>query len=136
MALIVSGEGDYIEGDLVMAAEKVTPAHVNFMVRNARGIVSVAMPGKRMRELGIPLVPSSQGGEVTEQAGALVEAREGVTTGISGAGPARTLQNLASVKSTRDAIVTPRHVPALVGRSRGRVWRVGRAAAAGRLPAR
>ena len=36
MALIVSGEGDYIEGDLVMAAEKVTPAHVNFMVRNAR----------------------------------------------------------------------------------------------------
>jgi len=127
MALIVSGEGDYIEGDLVMAAEKVTPAHVNFMVRNARGIVSVAMPGKRMRELGIPLVPSSQGGEVTEQAGALVEAREGVTTGISAADRARTIQILASEKSTRDDIVMPGHVLPLVAQSGGVMMRMGRA---------
>src|SRR5260370_34791301 len=98
MALIVSGEGDYIEGDLVMAAEKVTPAHVNFMVRNARGIVSVAMPGKRMRELGIPLGPSSQGGEVAEQAGARVEAREGGETGGSPAGPGPPSQDLRACK--------------------------------------
>jgi 3,4-dihydroxy 2-butanone 4-phosphate synthase/GTP cyclohydrolase II len=127
MALIVSGEGDYIEGDLVMAAEKVTPAHVNFMVRNARGIVSVAMPGKRMRELGIPLVPSSQGGEVAEQAGALVEARVGVTTGISAADRARTIQILASEKSTRDDIVMPGHVLPLVAQSGGVMMRMGRA---------
>src|SRR5260370_40085982 len=127
MALIVSGEGDYIEGDLVMAAEKVTPAHVNFMVRKARGIGSVGMPGKRMRELGIPLVPSSRGGEVTEQGGALVEARTGVTTGISAGDRARTIQILASEKSTRDDIVMPGHVLPLVAQSGGVMMRMGRA---------
>ena len=84
MAVMVAGEGDECEGDLVMAAEKVTPADVNFMVTHARGVVSVALPEKRIRELGIPLVQSSQGDNVLEQAGALVEARVGVTTGNLG----------------------------------------------------
>src|SRR6185437_10252129 len=83
MVVMLSDDGDEAEGDLVMAAEKVTPAHVNFMVQHARGIVSVAIPERRFRELGIPLVVSNQGDGAHEQAGALVEAREGVTTGIS-----------------------------------------------------
>ena len=83
MVVLVSGDNEDAEGDLVMAAEKVTPQHVNFMVIQGRGVVSVALPEKRLRELGIPLVPSSLGGDLVEQAGALVEAREGVTTGIS-----------------------------------------------------
>src|SRR5271170_4717292 len=70
MAVLVSDDREDAEGDLVMAAEKVTPQHVNFMVIQGRGVVSVALPEKRLRELGIPLVPSSLGGDMVEQAGA------------------------------------------------------------------
>ena len=70
MVVLVSDDSDNAEGDLVMAAEKVTPQHVNFMVIQGRGVVSVALPEKRLRELGIPLVPSSLGGLRIEQAGA------------------------------------------------------------------
>src|SRR5579863_7926680 len=96
MVVLVSGTSEDAEGDLVMAAEKVTPQHVNFMVMQGRGVVSVALPEKRLRELGIPLVPSSLGGEMVEQAGALVEAREGVTTGISAADRSVTIGVLAA----------------------------------------
>src|SRR5690349_1253511 len=83
MVLMVMEDDEETEGDLVMAGEKVIPDHVNFMARHACGVVSVALPERRMRDLGIPLVASPQSELADEQAGALVEAREGVTTGIS-----------------------------------------------------
>ena len=61
MVVMVSSDSEDAEGDLVMAAEKVTPQHVNFMASHARGVVSVALPEKRMRELGIPLVAVEPG---------------------------------------------------------------------------
>jgi 3,4-dihydroxy 2-butanone 4-phosphate synthase/GTP cyclohydrolase II len=127
MAVMVAGEGDECEGDLVMAAEKVTPADVNFMVTHARGVVSVALPEKRIRELGIPLVQSSQGDNALEQAGALVEARVGVTTGISANDRACTIQVLASAKSGPEDIVMPGHVLPLMALSGGVMLRMGRA---------
>jgi 3,4-dihydroxy 2-butanone 4-phosphate synthase / GTP cyclohydrolase II len=127
MVVLVSGESDEAEGDLVMAAEKITPAHVNFMVINARGVVSVAIGEKRMRELGIPLVPASQGGDVLEQAGALVEARVGVTTGISASDRACTIGVLASDKSGPEDLVMPGHVLPLMALSGGVMMRMGRA---------
>lgn len=127
MVVMASEESEDAEGDLVMAAEKVTPAHINFMVRHARGVVSVAIPERRMRELGIPLVPSTQGGQTIEQAGALVEAREGVTTGISAGDRARTTQVLASDKSGPEDIVMPGHVLPLMALSGGVMMRIGRA---------
>jgi 3,4-dihydroxy 2-butanone 4-phosphate synthase/GTP cyclohydrolase II len=127
MVVMVSDESDEAEGDLVMAAEKVTPAHVNFMVSNARGIVSVAIPERRFRELGIPLVASNQSGDFVEQAGALVEARKGVTTGISAGDRARTIQVLSSDKSTPEDIVMPGHVLPLMALTGGVMMRMGRA---------
>jgi 3,4-dihydroxy 2-butanone 4-phosphate synthase/GTP cyclohydrolase II len=127
MVVMVSGEGDEAEGDLLMAAEKVTPNHVNFMVRHARGVVSVALPETRFREFGIPLVQSSQGDDALEQAGALVEAREGVTTGISANDRARTISVLASPKLGPEAIVMPGHVLPLMALSGGVMLRMGRA---------
>ena len=127
MAVMVAGEGDECEGDLVMAAEKVTPADVNFMVRHARGVVSVALPEKRIREMGIPLVSSSQGDNAMEQAGALVESRLGVTTGISANDRARTIQVLASAKAGPEDIVMPGHVLPLMALSGGVMLRMGRA---------
>jgi 3,4-dihydroxy 2-butanone 4-phosphate synthase/GTP cyclohydrolase II len=127
MIVMVSDENDEAEGDLVMAAEKVTPAHVNYMAADGRGIVSVGIPERRMRELGIPLEPASQGGGVLEQAGSLVEAREGVTTGISAPDRARTIQVLASSKSQPEDIVMPGHVLPLMALTGGVMMRMGRA---------
>ncbi len=124
---MVAEERDDAEGDLVMAAEKVTPDHVNFMARDARGVVSIAITDKRMRELGIPLSHSSDNGNLPEQAGALVEAREGVTTGISAADRAQTITVVASPKSGPDDIVMPGHVLPLMSLSGGVMMRVGRA---------
>ena len=127
MVVMAASDGDEAEGDLVMAAEKVTPAHVNYMAQHGRGIVSVAIPERRMRELGIPLVPSTQSGDALEQAAALVEAREGVTTGISAGDRARTIQVLASDKSTPKDLVMPGHVLPLMALSGGVMMRTGRA---------
>ncbi len=75
MVVMVADESPESEGDLVMAAEKVTAEHVNFMAHQGRGIVSVALTETRFRELGIPLLPSTEGEQAGEQVGASVEAR-------------------------------------------------------------
>jgi 3,4-dihydroxy 2-butanone 4-phosphate synthase/GTP cyclohydrolase II len=128
MVVMVAEERDDAEGDLVMAAEKVTPDHVNFMVREARGIVSVALTDKRMRELGIPLSHSSESGaELTEQAGALIDAREGATTGISAADRSLVIQIVASPECGPQDIVMPGHILPLMSLSGGVMMRMGRA---------
>ena len=127
MVVLVSSDSEDAEGDLVMAAEKVTPQHVNFMVIQGRGVVSVALPEKRLRELGIPLVASSMGSDLVEQAGALVEAREGVTTGISAGDRATTIGVLASDKSGPENLVMPGHILPLMALSGGVMMRMGRA---------
>jgi 3,4-dihydroxy 2-butanone 4-phosphate synthase/GTP cyclohydrolase II len=127
MVVMISDEHEDAEGDLVMAAERLVPEHVNFMVSHGRGIVSVALPERRIRELGIPLVVTNQAEPPGEQAGALVEAREGVTTGISAFDRARTIQVLASDKSTPDDLVMPGHVLPLMALSGGVMMRMGRA---------
>src|ERR1700722_17825989 len=85
MVVMIAEEREDAEGDLVMAAEKITPDDINFMAREARGVISVAIPDRRFRELGIPLQPSTDNGDSNEQAGVLIDAREGATTGISAA---------------------------------------------------
>ncbi len=127
MVVMIAEDRDDAEGDLVMAAEKVTPSHVNFMAREARGIVSIAITDKRMRELGIPLATSSDSDNLPEQAGVLVEAREGVTTGISTSDRARTIQVVASKTTGPEDIVMPGHVLPLMALAGGVMMRVGRA---------
>jgi 3,4-dihydroxy 2-butanone 4-phosphate synthase / GTP cyclohydrolase II len=130
MVVVVMDDDEDAEGDLVMAGEKMTHEHVNFMVREARGVVSAALPERRMRELGIPLVAGSQSESAPEQAGSLVDAAEGVTTGISAADRARVLQILASDKSGPQDIVMPGHVLPLMALSGGVMMRLGRAESA------
>jgi 3,4-dihydroxy 2-butanone 4-phosphate synthase / GTP cyclohydrolase II len=127
MAVMVSDDNEEAEGDLVMAAEKLTAEHVNFMATHGRGVVSVALPERRVRELGIPLVASNQAEGLVEQAGALVEAREGVTTGISAFDRARTIQVLASDKSGPEDLVMPGHVLPLMALAGGVMVRMARA---------
>ena len=126
MAVLAADDLAETHADVVVAAERVTPDLVNFMVRYARGMVSVALVEARMRALGIPLVPSSRGSQMEPQ-GALIEAREGVTTGISAADRARTIQTVASELSGPHDIVMPGHVLPLVALEGGLMSRAGRA---------
>src|SRR5271154_4724464 len=91
MVVMIAEEREDAEGDLVMAAEKITPNDINFMAREARGVISVAIPEKRFRALGIPLQPSTDNGDSNEQAGVLIDARGGATTGISASDRARVI---------------------------------------------
>jgi 3,4-dihydroxy 2-butanone 4-phosphate synthase/GTP cyclohydrolase II len=127
MVVMIAEDREDAEGDLVMAAERISPDHVNFMAREARGVVSIAITDRRMRELGIPLEHSSENGSAPEQAGALVEARVGVTTGISAADRARTISVVAAKSSGPEDIVMPGHVLPLMALSGGVMMRSGRA---------
>jgi 3,4-dihydroxy 2-butanone 4-phosphate synthase/GTP cyclohydrolase II len=127
MVVMVAEEREDAEGDLVMAAEKITPDNINFMAREARGVVSVAITEKRFRELGIPLSSSTDNGNSNEQAGALIDAREGATTGISTADRARVISVVAFDESRSDDIVMPGHVLPLMALSGGVMMRMGRA---------
>ncbi|HKD66529.1 MAG TPA: GTP cyclohydrolase II [Candidatus Binataceae bacterium] len=123
MVVLVGPSG---EGDVVMAAEKVIPEHVNFMARYARGIVSAAIPERRLRELRIPLLPHSSPEDAVQTVGASVEARQGTTTGISVSDRAKTIQTIASDQCGPDDIVMPGHVPPLMALPGGVLMRIGR----------
>src|SRR5260370_29561768 len=124
MVVMVAEEREDAEGDLVMAAEKITPDDINFMAREARGVVSVALPDKRFRELGIPLMPSTDNGNSIEQVGALIDAREGATTGISAADRARVVSVVSYEDSRHDDIVMPGHVLTLMALGGGGLRRL------------
>jgi len=127
MVVMIAEEREDAEGDLVMAAEKITPDDINFMAREARGVISVAIPDKRFRELGIPLQPSTDNGDSNEQAGVLIDARQGATTGISASARARVISVVAFDESRRDDIVMPGHILPLMALSGGVMVRSGRA---------
>jgi len=135
MVVMVAEEREDAEGDLVMAAEKITPDDINFMAREARGIVSVAIPDKRFRELGIPLMPSTDNGNSIEQVGSLIDAREGATTGISAADRARVISVVSYEESRRRALgeFERRYVEALLRLHKGRVAPAARAAGIDRV---
>ena len=98
------------EGDVVMAAEHVSADAVNFMATHARGLVCVAMPVDRVEQLGLALMPRRNSGTRRAWFTVSVEAREGVSTGISAADRARTIEVLANPHATPDDLVSPGHV--------------------------
>jgi 3,4-dihydroxy 2-butanone 4-phosphate synthase/GTP cyclohydrolase II len=104
--LIDEQEGD---GALCLAAERVTPQAVNFLATHARGLVSVALTEGRMRHLGIPLL-AAPGGKGQPAYGASIEARQGVTTGISAADRARTIAVAVADGAGPGDLAMPGHV--------------------------
>ncbi len=131
------------EGDLVIAAEFVTPEAVNFCAKEGRGLICCAMAGELIDKFGLPLMV----GERENRSGfgtaftVSVEAARGVTTGISASDRARTIRTLIDPRSTRADIVTPGHVFPLRARVGGVLERGGQTEAgvdlamlAGRAP--
>src|SRR5262249_56836642 len=94
---------------LVCAAGRVTPAAVNFMATHGRGLVSLALTPDRMRRLGIPLISSERSARLPAY-GASIEARRGVSTGISAADRATTILAAAAPGATSADVVMPGHV--------------------------
>lgn len=125
MVILTDDEDRENEGDLVMAAERVTPEAINFMATEARGLICLAMTGDRLDELGIPMMPSTNQGPYGTAFTVSIEAREGVTTGISAADRARTVQVAVDPASTGDDLVMPGHVFPLRARAGGVLVRTG-----------
>src|SRR3954465_3897797 len=92
MIVLADAEGRENEGDLVLAADFVTPEAINFMIRHARGLVCLTLSEERCEQLALPMMPTRNGTSFGTNFTVSIEAAEGVTTGISAADRARTVQ--------------------------------------------
>lgn len=125
MFILVDDEDRENEGDLVVPAQFATPDAINFMARHARGLICLALAQKQVERLGLPLMSRQNGTRHQTAFTVSIEAREGVTTGISAADRAKTIAVAIQSESTRDNITTPGHVFPLVAREGGTLVRAG-----------
>jgi 3,4-dihydroxy 2-butanone 4-phosphate synthase/GTP cyclohydrolase II len=130
MFILVDDEDRENEGDLVIPAQFATPDAINFMARFARGLICLAMTRSRVDQLGLPLMAQSNGTRHQTAFTVSIEARDGVTTGISAADRARTIAVAINPELGREHIVTPGHVFPLVAREGGTLVRAGHTEAA------
>ncbi|MDO9461595.1 MAG: 3,4-dihydroxy-2-butanone-4-phosphate synthase [Alphaproteobacteria bacterium] len=130
MFILVDDEDRENEGDLIIPAQMATPDAINFMAKHGRGLICLSMTGKRIKELGIPLMASNNQERHQTAFTVSIEAREGVTTGISAHDRARTIA--VAIDPTKGApdIVTPGHVFPLMARDGGVLVRAGHTEAA------
>jgi len=130
MYILVDDEDRENEGDLIIPAQMATPDAVNFMAKYGRGLICLAMTRRRIKEIGIDLMSRKNETRHETAFTVSIEAREGVTTGISAADRARTI-NVATDPNKGEAdIVTPGHVFPLVARDGGVLVRAGHTEAA------
>jgi 3,4-dihydroxy 2-butanone 4-phosphate synthase / GTP cyclohydrolase II len=130
MFILVDDEDRENEGDLVIPAQFATPEVINFMAKHARGLICLAMTEHRVAQLGLPPMVQTNGTRHQTAFTVSVEAREGVTTGISAYDRARTIAVAIDPKLGREDIVTPGHVFPLVARDGGVLVRAGHTEAA------
>jgi 3,4-dihydroxy 2-butanone 4-phosphate synthase / GTP cyclohydrolase II len=125
MFILVDDEDRENEGDLVVPAQFATPDAINFMARHARGLICLAMTRARVEKLALPLMSQQNGTRHQTAFTVSIEAREGVTTGISAADRAKTIAVAINPDSTRDDITTPGHIFPLLAREGGTLVRAG-----------
>jgi 3,4-dihydroxy 2-butanone 4-phosphate synthase/GTP cyclohydrolase II len=125
MIVVVDDEDRENEGDLVMAAQFVTPDAINFMTRQAGGWICLALTPERCDELGLDLMAAKNESAHQTPFTVTIEAREGVTTGISVHDQAHTMQVAVDPTKGQDDIVTPGHVHPLKAKAGGVLERTG-----------
>jgi len=125
MFILVDDEDRENEGDLVIPAQMATPDAVNFMARHGRGLICLTLASDRVRQLGLPLMAQHNGTRHSTAFTVSIEAKEGVTTGISAADRARTIAVAIDAAKGPDHIVSPGHVFPLVARDGGVLVRAG-----------
>ncbi|MFM9977446.1 MAG: 3,4-dihydroxy-2-butanone-4-phosphate synthase [Sphingomonadaceae bacterium] len=130
MVILVDDEDRENEGDLIIPAQMATPDAINFMATHGRGLICLALTRTRVDELGLELMSRSNGTRHETAFTVSIEARDGVTTGISAADRARTIAVAIDSGKGREHIVTPGHVFPLVARDGGVLVRTGHTEAA------
>ncbi|HTE35960.1 MAG TPA: 3,4-dihydroxy-2-butanone-4-phosphate synthase [Reyranella sp.] len=130
MFILVDDEDRENEGDLVVPAQWATPEAINFMAKHARGLICLALTRERVEQLGLKLMAQNNGTRHQTAFTVSIEAREGVTTGISAADRARTVSVAIDPSCGPQDIVTPGHVFPLVARDGGTLERTGHTEAA------
>jgi len=130
MFILVDDEDRENEGDLVIPAQMATPAAINFMAKYGRGLVCLALPRERVEQLKLPLMGQHNATRLQTAFTVSIEAKEGVTTGISAPDRARTIAVAIDPTKSADDIVTPGHIFPLMARDGGVLVRTGHTEAA------
>ena len=130
MVILVDDEGRENEGDLAIPAELADADAINFMAKHGRGLICLALTGQRVRELDLPLMARTNESRHRTAFTVSIEAREGITTGISAADRARTIAVAIDPGSGKSDIGSPGHVFPLVARDGGVLVRAGHTEAA------
>jgi 3,4-dihydroxy 2-butanone 4-phosphate synthase / GTP cyclohydrolase II len=125
MVVLVDEEDRENEGDLMLAADHVTPEAINFMARHGRGLVCLTLTRERCERLRLPLMARSNGTKFGTAFTVSIEAAEGVTTGISAADRARTVQAAVARDAKAEDIVQPGHIFPIVAQDGGVLVRAG-----------
>jgi 3,4-dihydroxy 2-butanone 4-phosphate synthase/GTP cyclohydrolase II len=134
MVILADDEDRENEGDLVIPAQMATPDAINFMAKHARGLICLALTAERVQDLGLPLMAQDNQSPHQTAFTVSIEAKEGVTTGISAHDRARTVAVAIDRTKGKDDIVSPGHVFPLVAREGGVLVRAGHTEAAVDLP--
>src|SRR5512134_2774883 len=122
---VIVADGENGEADLCVAAAHVTPDAINFMATHGRGLVCLTLTEERMRALGIPYMVPDSSSTLRRPFGVSIEARRGVTTGISAGDRATTIRAVIADNAGPDDVVMPGHVFPIVGRKGGVLVRAG-----------
>ncbi|MCX8154956.1 MAG: bifunctional 3,4-dihydroxy-2-butanone-4-phosphate synthase/GTP cyclohydrolase II [Verrucomicrobiae bacterium] len=130
MVIVVDDEDRENEGDLVMVAEKVTPQAVNFMAKYGRGLICVPTTSERLKQLGIEQMVVQNRDTFKTDFQVSVDAARGITTGISAADRARTIQVMADPTATASDLTQPGHIFPLRAKPGGVLQRAGHTEAA------
>ncbi len=123
--IIVDDEDRENEGDLALAAEKVTSEAINFMAKHGRGLICLPIIGKRLDELGIPMMVGENTSKFATAFSVSVDAKHGTTTGISAADRARTVKAVIDPATKADDLARPGHIFPLRAREGGVLVRAG-----------
>jgi len=128
--ILVDDEGRENEGDLIVPAAMATPEAINFMARYGRGLICLSLNGERVQKLGLPLMAQRNESRHGTAFTVSIEARQGISTGISAADRARTVAVAIDPDSDATDIATPGHIFPLMARDGGVLVRAGHTEAA------
>lgn len=125
MVILVDEENRENEGDLVLAADFVTPEAINFMATHGRGLICMTLTEERCRQLNLPLMVTANRSPLGTNFTVSIEAATGVTTGISAQDRARTVQAAANKHAKPEDLIQPGHIFPLMAQTGGVLVRAG-----------
>ena len=125
MVILVDDEDRENEGDLTMAAEKITPEAINFMAKYGRGLICLSLTGDRVDQLGLPMMVTNNTSAFNTGFTVSIEARKGVTTGISAADRATTILSAIADKAKPEDLARPGHIFPIRAKEGGVIVRAG-----------